>query len=174
MYPNMYHAHVPRQVRAYTRPHGRSAHGHTRPRRFLRIKHQPRTVGAPRLSRAPAARRVGPGRPSHAAPACALNCAPAGAPTVPQTSERQHSTLRAPRDPVKNFANAEFGETRRFSRIGFLPGAGGYRWVPYIRAHATPHNDDQEDRSPLATVFSIGNTCSRHGGGFWLWFAMHA
>jgi len=72
----------------------------------------------------------------------------------PGTAPENVSTALGLSEPVavrSRMRKPRFGETRKFSRIGFLPGAGGYLWVPYIRAHATPHNDDQEDRSPLAT-----------------------
>ena len=50
-------------------------------------------------------------------------------------------------------------------RIGFLPGAGGYRWVPYIRAHAACNATQRRPRRSIPTRHCIGKiTCSRHGG----------
>ena len=72
-------------------------------------------------------------------------------------TKRMESCSRPPM-PVRRKWSVRF-------RIGFLPGAGGYRWVPYIRAHAACNATQRRPRRSIPTRHCIGKiTCSRHGG----------
>jgi len=149
-------------------PHATPRHRHTgtaRPR-VCGVKAQARSINRTRTVRAPRPRRrrrAGGARPrGPGLPVPPHGTAPKRFPRTrhSDSDERCRQECKSSKKIDLNFSlrtvNAKtFGETSRrnaeFSRIGFLPGAGVYLWVPYIRAHATPHNDDQEDRSPLAT-----------------------
>ena len=75
-----------------------------------------------------------------------------------RTPNQTNGVCSRPPMPVRRKRSVRF-------RIGFLPGAGGYRWVPYIRAHAACNATQRRPRRSIPTRHCIGKiTCSRHGG----------